>query len=103
MAIPLSDRTCCVLDCLFDDPFRSELHAALVDLVSENIPFCENQTPEGMERIRFAIVKLVASDNRNLDSSLDLAQTDWRDLLMSAGFGYDSNQHNDWYDRTVAD
>ena len=102
MAIPLSDGTCRLIDCLFDEPFRSQLRAALVESVSESIPFCENQTPEGMDRIRFAVVKLVASNTGNLDRAINLSQTDWRDLLMGAGFGYDIDQHNAWYDQNVA-
>ena len=96
MAIPLSDRTCRLIDCLFEEPFRSQLRAALVESVSGN------KTPEGLDRVRFAVVKLVANNTRNLDRVINLAQTDYRDLLMAAGFGHDIDQHNDWYDQTVA-
>ena len=32
-----------------------------------------------------------------LDKAITLAKLDWRDLLMSAGFGHDVNQHMIWY------
>ena len=65
--------------------------------VSANIPFCADSSPEEMERIRFAIIKMTKQSPLNLAVGIYLAQTDWRDLLMSAGFGDDVAQHMTWY------
>lgn len=65
--------------------------------VSANIPFCNNSSPEEMERIRFAILKMTKQSPLNLAVGIYLAQSDWRDLLMSAGFGEDVAQHMAWY------
>jgi hypothetical protein len=69
--------------------------------VSANIPFCDNSSPEGMERIRFAILKMTMHSPLNLAVGIYMAQTDWRDLLMAAGFGDDAAQHIAWYNQQV--
>ena len=32
-----------------------------------------------------------------LQKAIELAKTDWRDLLMSAGFGEDIHAHERWF------
>jgi hypothetical protein len=54
-------------------------------------------TPEGMERIRFAILKLIAQNPKNEDIAFNLAQMDWRDLFMAAGFAESATEHENWY------
>ena len=53
-------------------------------------------SPEQMERIHFAVLKLAKENSMDLDSAIQLAQLDWRDLLMSAGFGNDTKAHEIW-------
>ena len=60
---------------------------------------CEGWTPEEMERIRFAVLKLDTEKKVDFESAIELAQTDWRDLLMSAGFGEDLEAHKAWAKR----
>ena len=97
MPIMLSTRTNAVADVLFDEPMRSHVKRTLLDSVSENIPFCDDETPEGMDRIRFSIMKLTDENSDNFAMAVELAQTDWRDLFMAAGFGHDANEHNNWF------
>jgi hypothetical protein len=47
-----------------------------------------------MERIRFAVLKLGVKSASAFESAMLLAKTDWRDLLMEAGFGEDLEAHN---------
>jgi hypothetical protein len=49
-----------------------------------------------MERIWLAALKLSGGDIGRLDNAVLLAQTDWRDLLVAAGFGSDSSAHFPW-------
>jgi len=49
-----------------------------------------------MERIRFAVLKLSEGNIEKLVQGIELAQTDWRDLLMMAGFGEDVEAHDKW-------
>ncbi len=48
------------------------------------------------ERICAAILKSSEGNMDFLYESIDLANVDWRDILVSAGFGDDVNAHNDW-------
>ncbi len=57
---------------------------------------CEGWSPEQMERIRFAVLKLVKENAFEMEAAIKLAQLDWRDLLMSAGFGEDLIAHELW-------
>lgn len=62
---------------------------------------CTGWTPEEMERIRFAVLKLGAKTDSDFESAILLAKTDWRDLLMAAGFGEDLESHNKWWYSSV--
>ena len=53
--------------------------------------------PELLERIRFAILKLSHGDLNALQRAMDLAKLDWRDALVSAGFGDDIKAHESWW------
>jgi imidazole glycerol phosphate synthase subunit HisF len=50
------------------------------------------------ERIRAAIVLLANGDLGKLRDAIELAKTDWRDLLVAAGLA-----HADWPDRLTAE
>jgi hypothetical protein len=62
------------------------------------IPFCETSGPEELERIRFAVLKLSKGDTCEPDRAIELANCDWRDLLMEAGFSRDLDAHTTWHD-----
>ncbi|MCE9557050.1 MAG: hypothetical protein K8T91_27195 [Planctomycetes bacterium] len=81
MAIPLSERTIRLATTLFDAELAEQIMAVLVSDISENIPFCEKSNPTGMERIRFAIIRLIAENPANFDVAIDQAKKDWRDLF----------------------
>lgn len=61
-----------------------------------NLPFCEKSTPESLERIRFATLKLSKGSIRQLRESVDLAKMDWRDALVAAGFAESLTAHIEW-------
>ena len=96
--LDLSEKSVRLIELLFNE-------ADVIDMVSNrlktecgsNIPFCESYSAEDMERIRFAVLKLSESNINKLDNALDLAKIDWRDLLMAADFGHDTQAHNKWY------
>ncbi len=49
------------------------------------------------ERILIAALKLSGGDLERLVDALVLAETDWRDLLVVAGFAYDTGAHLKWW------
>ena len=46
-----------------------------------------------LERLQFAALKLSEGNLDKLDRAVALANRDWRDLLMAAGFGEDVDAH----------
>ena len=73
-----------------------EVVELLLHQCGNNLPFCENSDEFQLERVRFAALKLSQGDIGRLREAVRLAQTDWRDLLMAAGFGEDPNAHKRW-------
>ena len=51
---------------------------------------------DGNERIRFAAIKFSDGNLDKLYYAVDLAQKDWRDLLLFSGFGNDAEAHKVW-------
>lgn len=95
--VSLSPGTVRRLDVLFAGPDRREAERLLAEECGSNLPFCENSTPESLERLRFAALKLSNGSLPELRKAVALAKLDWRDLLMAAGFGHDLTAHAAWY------
>ena len=49
-----------------------------------------------LERLRYAAMKLSRGTLGGLRQAIELVKTDWRDLLMGAGFGEDTTEHQRW-------
>lgn len=94
--IDLSERTIEIVTKLFSQEQRREVEELLKIECAENIPFCEGYDKFQMERIRFSVLKLSEGKIDELVRAIELAQVDWRDLFMEAGFGYDPDAHNKW-------
>ena len=60
------------------------------------MPFCEGDSPEALDRFRFAAIKISKGNIDRLKSAIILATTDWRDLRVCADFATDINSHNEW-------
>lgn len=97
MAIPLSDDTRRAAEILLDSAIRSRIEERLVAETSEEIPMWHNFTPEGMERIRFSVIKLIAQNPQNEDIAFNHAKMDWRDLFLAAGFADSATEHERWF------
>jgi len=94
--IELSKKTSDRINLLFCDDEKKEVEDLLKIECGDKIPFCENRGKYEMERIRFAVLKLSEGNIGKLVEAIELAQTDWRDLLVAAGFGEDVEAHNKW-------
>ena len=64
-----------------------------------NLPFLQQESAEGLERFQFAALKLSQGDLEKLRSAITLAKSDWRDLLVAAGFGNSVDAHKSWNPR----
>lgn len=94
--IDLSERTVELIKKVFPEETREEAEELLKLECAENIPFCEDHNEFQMERIRFSVLKLSEGKIDKLVSAIELAQIDWRDLLVAAGFAHDTEAHENW-------
>lgn len=93
--IPLSLATRERLELLFGDQ-AAAAQTVLEAECGDNLPFCEDATPESLERIRFAVLKMSGGSLSGLLGAVALAKTDWRDVLVAAGFATDLSAHLAW-------
>jgi hypothetical protein len=96
-ATGLSPETTRRLDALFVGPARQRATDLLIAQCGNNLPFCEGSDARGLERIRFAALKLSNGDLAKLQKAVEIAMTDWRDVLVAAGFGNDVRAHESWF------
>ena len=53
--------------------------------------------PVLLDRIRYAVLKLSGGDLAELRKAIRIAQQDWRNALVWAGFGQSLNAHEEWW------
>ena len=92
--MPLTAGTLRRLSLVFDAAVLSEA-TALLEGCGRDLPFMQDATEEGLERIRLAVLKLSGGDLARLRDAIALARTDWRDVLVAAGFDQ-LNAHLRW-------
>jgi len=80
--------------------FPVEDHAAVIAALEVRcgsaLPLWVSTTPEGLERIRFAVLKLSSGSLSKFERAIAVANADWRDLLVAAGFGSSLLAHINW-------
>jgi hypothetical protein len=92
----LTQRTLDHVAALFPTAKEQVVEILLRDC-GNNLPFLEKADALALERPRFAVLKLSNGRFDKLKSAIELAKTDWRDLLMAAGFGEDVEAHLKWH------
>jgi hypothetical protein len=95
--VPLTDATWQKIRALFPETQHEAVARLLESRCGSNLPLCQNTTPERSERIRFAVLKLSQGSLAQLQAAVDLANADWRDILVAAGFGHDITAHRRWF------
>jgi hypothetical protein len=93
---PLSPLTRTLVEKIFPQDQQAQVVSLLEEQCGQNLPFCENSTPESLQRLRLAALKISGGDMEKLHKAVSLAKIDWRDLLMWAEFGNDLEAHNKW-------
>lgn len=94
--VELSAQTIRRLELLFPPTAREEARRLLTYECGSNLPFSKSSTPQSLERVRFAAIKVSDGQIEKLKKAVDLAKTDWRDLLVDAGFAHDPEAHRTW-------
>lgn len=97
MSVELSSRTTSCIERVFADRNARRVASELLRAeCAENVPLWDDNSPEGLDRIRIAALKLSEGNLERLREAVSLAQTDWRDVLVAAGFGNDASAHLHW-------
>ena len=97
--LAISENTIQRVTFLFTESERDEATEILDQGCGNNLPFLEESTQTELERFQFAALKLSKGNLDGLRSAVTLAATDWRDLLVAAGFANSVDAHNDWNPR----
>ena len=96
-SVPLSHGTAQRVAALFTGVARVTAAELLVEQCGDNLPLWVKTDPQGLERIRFAVLKLSGGDLAKLTRAVRMAQRDWRDVLVAAGFANSIVAHESWF------
>jgi hypothetical protein len=81
---------------LFAPQDVADAERVIAEQCAETLPLVHSPTPAGLERIRFAVIRMSAGDLTRLRGAIREAQIDWRDVLVAAGFADDPRAHEHW-------
>lgn len=95
--ISVTDNTLKAIGVLFPVSEQQLVREYIESDCSSNVPGCQDWSAGQLERIWFAVLKLSEGEFIKLDSAIELANTDYRDLLMSTDFGHDVQAHEKWF------
>src|SRR5438045_8765208 len=96
--VPLSERTLRLVRRMFPSDRQAAVVAALEDRCGSGLQLWVSTSPEGLERIRFAVMKLGCGSSPEFERALAIANIDWRDVLVAAGLGSSLVAHLEWAD-----
>lgn len=65
--------------------------------------FSEESNPETYERFCLAILKIAKTSQERLNKAINLGKSDYRDLLVSAGFGNSLTAHVKWASKVLGE
>ncbi len=94
--IPLSNNTQKLVMRIVPNEFQEKVIKLLENECADNLPFLEDSTPESIERFRFAVLKIGKRNLSKIETAIDLAKQDWRDLLVAAKFANSVETHKLW-------
>ena len=96
MAVELNPGTTRRIAALFPESQRTEVARLLLAGYGNNLPYGESLGAAGLERVWFAVLKISEGSLERLRAALEAAETDWRDVLVAAGFASDVTAHTRW-------
>jgi hypothetical protein len=92
---PLTDETRTRIRALFPPEEQPQVERMLIERCGTNLPLVDDW-PAHVERNRYAVLKLSGGSLPELARHVAVACTDWRDVLVAAGFGHDPGAHRSW-------
>jgi len=93
----ITKRTMKAIETLFSSEEQGIVKDELELNYFTNVAGCNGWSASQMERIWFAVLKSSNGQLSEFKTSIKLANTDFRDLLMIAEFGEDLEAHNKWF------
>ncbi|MFK7850591.1 MAG: hypothetical protein AB8D78_06395 [Akkermansiaceae bacterium] len=94
--IPLTQLVRDRVDDLFPERDRGAARAILEQHFGFSLPLIPGIKPETYNPVRCAALKLSEGDLKVLEELIPEAHHDWRDVLIAAGFGWDTEAHKNW-------
>ena len=82
-----------LLQRLFPNADWDDVRRHLDSECSVNLPLIQVQGVVGIERVQCAVLKVSGGSVTRLHEAVRLAQIDWRDVLVAAGFGSSVTAH----------
>jgi len=78
--------------------FTTEENTTVIEILTEECNGARLYTTseDAIERIQLAVLKLSNGEVDKFLAAAELAQLDWRDVLVAAGFGNDLEAHTKW-------
>ncbi len=95
--IAVSPETCKRVQALFPPAEQGRVIDLLLRECGDNLPLVDTAYAQLAERIRFAVLRLSKGDRAELEKWVGRAKTDWRDVLLAAGFASGSEDHLQWH------
>jgi hypothetical protein len=81
---------------LFPKKHWADVIVFLIEQCGDRLPFAGTIKAEGVERIQCAVLKCSGGDFERLADAVAMANSDWRDVLIEAGFAWDVSAHEQW-------
>lgn len=74
-----------------------KVESLLLEFCTNKVPGCVDWSQDNLERIWISALKLSNGNVNKLLDAIQLANTHYKDLFMSAGFASDSQAHSLWH------
>jgi hypothetical protein len=94
--VSLSENTLHLVEKMCSIEIQETVIHLLENECGNNLPFLENENAEGLERFRFAALKIGKGNIDKIREAVDVAKQGWRDLLVAAGFANSLEAHKQW-------
>jgi hypothetical protein len=82
-----------------------DLSPVVIDLLDEecsvHLPAVKPEWTVLIERIQASVIRRSAWQVPSIRKGVDRAKSDWRDLLVAAGFAHDLDEHGRWIERAL--
>jgi hypothetical protein len=88
---------------LFAPEQLAEATALLETECGISLPFGDTMGEQALERIRCAVLKLSEGSLGKMRKAVRIANVDWRDVLVAAGFGHRVLAHLEWLEQEDED